>query len=376
MHVISRVAHNDVTLAGNFEGIKTRKFGIEIEMTGLTRCQAAKAISRVLGGDVVHEGGSYDKYIVKDSKNRDWSVVYDGSIRCYNADGDHASKSYSVELNSPVLEYEDIPLLQEVVRALRRAGGVTGPRYCAGTHIHISADDYTPQQIRNLVNIFASKEDFLWDALQVSSARESYCHKMNKQFIEDINRKKPKDMEEIKRLWYRGRMSEQFQHYSNSRYVICNLHSFFQHGHYEIRAYNGSLHAGEVRSQIVLALAISNAAMTKKYCSPHVSQSDNMRYSFRVWLLNLGLIGEEFKNYRTHLLKHLEGDIAWRHPEDGIAARAKLKEKRELERQAAREQRVELVSDNSTQVENVPEEHIEPSESECDEFEEEFEMSM
>lgn len=363
-------------MASNFEGIKTRKFGIEIEMTGLTRCQAAKAISRVLGGDVVHEGGSYDKYVVTDSKERNWSVVYDGSIRCYNANGDHASKSYSVELNSPVLEYEDIPLLQEVVRSLRKAGGVTGPRYCAGTHIHISADDYTPQQIRNLVNIFASKEDFLWDALQVSSARESYCHKMDKTFIEEINRKKPKDMEYIKRLWYHGRMSEQFQHYSTSRYVICNLHSFFQHGHYEIRAYNGSFHAGEVRSQIVLALAISNAAMTKKYCSPHVSQSDNMRYSFRVWLLGLGLIGDEFKNCRTHLLKHLDGDIAWRHPEDGIAARAKLKEKREAERQTARERRVEPVSDNSTQIENIPDENIEPSESECEDFEEDEEMDM
>jgi len=363
-------------LASNFEGIKTRKFGIEIEMTGLTRCQAAKAISRVLGSEVVHEGGSYDKYVVTDSKERNWSVVYDGSIRCYNANGDHASKSYSVELNSPVLEYEDIPLLQEVVRSLRKAGGVTGPRYCAGTHIHISADDYTPQQIRNLVNIFASKEDFLWDALQVSSARESYCHKMDKTFIEEINRKKPKDMEYIKRLWYHGRMSEQFQHYSTSRYVICNLHSFFQHGHYEIRAYNGSFHAGEVRSQIVLALAISNAAMTKKYCSPHVSQSDNMRYSFRVWLLGLGLIGDEFKNCRTHLLKHLDGDIAWRHPEDGIAARAKLKEKREAERQTARERRVEPVSDNSTQIENIPDENIEPSESECEDFEEDEEMDM
>ncbi len=345
-------------------------------MTGLTRCQAAKAISRVLGSEVVHEGGSYDKYVVTDSKERNWSVVYDGSIRCYNANGDHASKSYSVELNSPVLEYEDIPLLQEVVRSLRKAGGVTGPRYCAGTHIHISADDYTPQQIRNLVNIFASKEDFLWDALQVSSARESYCHKMDKTFIEEINRKKPKDMEYIKRLWYHGRMSEQFQHYSTSRYVICNLHSFFQHGHYEIRAYNGSFHAGEVRSQIVLALAISNAAMTKKYCSPHVSQSDNMRYSFRVWLLGLGLIGDEFKNCRTHLLKHLDGDIAWRHPEDGIAARAKLKEKREAERQTARERRVEPVSDNSTQIENIPDENIEPSESECEDFEEDEEMDM
>ena len=363
-------------MAGNFEGIKTRKFGIEIEMTGLTRCQAAKALSKILGGEVVHEGGTYDKYTVRDHNNRDWSVVYDGSINCYNSNGERASKSYSVEMNSPVLEYEDIPLLQEVVRALRRAGGVTGPRYCAGTHIHISADDYTPQQIRNLVNIFASKEDFLWDALQVSSAREGYCRKMDKEFIREINKKKPNDMETIKRLWYHGRMSEQFQHYSNSRYVICNLHSFFQHGHYEIRAYNGSLHAGEVRSQIVLALAISNAAMAKKYCSPHVSQSDNMRYSFRVWLLNLGLIGDEFKNCRTHLLKHLEGDIAWRHPEDGIAARAKLKEKREAERQAVPGLRVEPVSDNSTQAENVPEENNEPTESQCEGVEEELEMSM
>jgi len=30
-------------MAGNFEGIKNRRFGIEIEMTGITRCSAAKA---------------------------------------------------------------------------------------------------------------------------------------------------------------------------------------------------------------------------------------------------------------------------------------------------------------------------------------------
>ena len=67
-----------------------------------------------------------------DSKNRKWAIVYDGSINCYNANGEPASKSYSVEMNSPVLEYGDIPLLQEVVRSLRRAGGVTG-----GTNISI-----------------------------------------------------------------------------------------------------------------------------------------------------------------------------------------------------------------------------------------------
>ena len=362
-------------MANNFEGIKTRNFGIEIEMTGLTRCQAAKAISKVLGGSVSHDGGYYDKYSVTDEKYRKWSIVYDASIVCINKNGEVSGKAYSVELNSPVLEYEDIPLLQEVVRALRKAGGQCSPGYKCGTHIHISADDYTPKQIRNLVNIFASKEDFLWEALQVSHSREGYCEKIDRNFVEKLNRKKPQNMEGIKELWYRGNLDDQYRHYSNTRYKALNLHSFFQHGHYEIRCCNASLHAGEIRAQIVLALAISNAAMTKKYCSPHVSHSDNMRYSFRVWLLNLGLIGEEFKNCRSHLLKHLEGNIAWRHPEDAIAQRERLKQ----ERIAAREQAQAVVTAQTQESENVPYEYSEPTESECEEDESEeesFGMSM
>ena len=363
-------------MAGNFEGIKLRNFGIEIEMTGLTRCQAAKAIAKVLGGTPNHEGGSYDKYTVDDEQGREWSIVYDGSIKCVDANGNHASKSYSVELNSPVLGYEDIPLLQEVIRALRHAKGRCGPEYCCGTHLHISADDYTPQQIRNLVNIFASKEDFLWDALQVSSARSGYCAKSDPRFVEELNRKKPKTIEKIKELWYRGNMSEQYRHYSNTRYHALNLHSYFQHGHYEIRCCNASLHAGEVRAQIVLALAISNAAMTKKYCSPSVSHSDNMRYSFRVWLLNLGLIGDEYKNCRTHLLKHLNGNIAWRHPEDAIAQRERLRQERiaaceqEQRNEPPCDERVATVCDDRQEVEETPDENLEAAVSDCDDFEE------
>ena len=100
----------------------------------------------------------------------------------------------------------------------------------------------------------------------------------------------------------------------------------------------------------MLALAINNAAMTKKYCSPRVSYSDNMRYSFSVWLLNLGLIGEEYKNYRTHLLKHLSGNIAWRHPEDALKQRERLKQ----ERITAREQRVEPMNEVLEQSDNDP----------------------
>ena len=78
-----------------------------------------------------------------------------------------------------------------------------------------------------------------------------------------------------------------------------------------------------------------------------------------------------------HLLSHLSGNIAWRHPEDAIAQRERLKQKRI----AAREQRVEPVNEVQELNENIPDEISEPSESECEVFEEyeeneDMEMAM
>lgn len=353
-------------MSGNFDGIKTQKFGVEIECTGLTRAAAAKAIGRIFDSVPEHFGGGYDKYHICDNKNRKWAVVYDSSIRRVDRNGGNASREYAVEIVTPVLEYEDIPLMQEVVRAVRKAGGVTGADYNCGIHIHIDGAPYTAQSLRNLVNIFASKENFLFDMLQVSPQREGYCQKVDRDFLEKLNKQKPKTIEEIQKLWYRGDMNEVHHHYSSTRYKACNLHSFFANGHWEMRACNSSLHAGVIRSYVTLALAISNAALTKKFCSPHISESDNLRYSARVWLINLGLNGGEFKNCRKHLISHLDGCISWRHPEDAIAQREQLKQ----ERIAAREQRVEAVSEVQEQCENIPDES---DEAVRNDFEEEYE---
>ena len=70
-------------MAGNFDGIRQRNFGIEIEMTGLTRCQAAKAIAKVLGGSPNHVGGSYDKYTVEDSAEViSWTEISEITLLC------------------------------------------------------------------------------------------------------------------------------------------------------------------------------------------------------------------------------------------------------------------------------------------------------
>lgn len=365
-------------MSGNFEGIKMQRYDVEVECTGLTREAAAKAISKVLGGSPRHFGGSYDRYDVYDNKDRCWKIMSDASIRCTNKNGNPETRKYSVELVTPILEYEDMATLQEVVRSIRRSSGVCNES--TGIHIHIDFEPYDARTLRNLVNIFASKEDMLYQALQVNSNRENtYCKKVDKRFLEELNKKKPKDLQTIKRLWY-GDNSDYHSHYDLSRYRCLNLHPVFTDNNIEVRAFNSSLNAGVLRAYISLVLVVSNQALTQKSASPRVTQSENPRYTFRCWLIRIGLNGPEFKNCRKHLLSHLEGNIAWLHPEDAIKQRERLK----AERIAAREQRVDPTAEVRQEIENVPNEDLEPTVSECEEvmeyedFEEEetLEMSM
>lgn len=96
-----------------------------------------------------------------------------------------------------------------------------------------------------------------------------------------------------------------------ARYAL-NLHSVFYHGTVEWRCFESTLHAGEVRADITLALAMSAQAINlEKTVARKTPVGDNPAFAFRTFLLRLGLIGPEYKNVRMHLLKRLPGDPAW-----------------------------------------------------------------
>jgi len=107
----------------------TTKFGIEIELTGITRDEAAKVVANYFSGTVTHTGDYYDTKKVTAPDGRIWKFMSDGSISCQKKQGRQkvaATRDYSVELVSPILTYrEDIKTLQELVRQLRHAGGFT-----------------------------------------------------------------------------------------------------------------------------------------------------------------------------------------------------------------------------------------------------------
>lgn len=184
-----------------------------------------------------------------------------------------------------------------------------------GMHVHVDASRHTPQSLKNALSIMYSKEDILFKALNVNEARvQRWCQKVREPMLEKI-RKLPANisMERLKQEWYGGQ-DESSDHYNWTRYYALNLHSVFYRGTLEWRCFESTLHAGKVRANITLALAISAQAINQSRTVMRKTEiSENPAFTFRTFLLRLGLIGPEYKNVREHLLANLPGDRAWRY---------------------------------------------------------------
>ena len=300
------------------EMLKSR-FGIEIEMTGITRSQAAEVVARTIGGTV--EQGPYDYYdkkIIKQADGRKWTVMSDGSIvtrrTIPNGGRESAGREYSVELVSPILTYnEDIEILQTIVRNLREAGAYANQRLQCGIHIHLDGEPHNAKTLTNFINIIASKNDLLYKALQITPERMRWCQKMDESLVDKIKRRRPKTEEQIRKIWYEGYGGFSTEHYHSSRYHFLNLHSYFTGNHtVELRGFNSELHAGKIRAYIVLALALNYQALTQSGASSRKPQTENEKFAMRTYLNRIGLIGDDYKACREHLYKHLDGVAAWR----------------------------------------------------------------
>ncbi len=305
----------------------TKRFGIEIELTGITKEIAANTLKKIVGGRLQHTRDSYDTIRVNATDGRTWKIMNDSSIRKENRWGHTEDRDYSVEFVSPILTSVDIDTIQEIVRALRAVGGKTNSS--CGIHIHLDGADHTVQSLKNFINIIASRNDLLYKALQIKTDRMRWCKKMDQRLIDEIQRKKPRTMQEIKDIWYNESNAGYHSHYDQSRYHFLNLHSYFEGNHtVELRGFNSTLHAGKVKAYILLALAINNQALKQKKATYRKTQEENEKFAMRIYLNRIGFIGPEYKNYREHLIKHLDGSAAWRFGSDDPRYKKNKKEEK------------------------------------------------
>ena len=286
--------------------LNEQTFGTELEYVRISRQKAAEAIQSVVGGQVRYAGGQYDAWECQAEDGRVWKCVNDSSLI-------DAPSNRRAEVVTPILKYEDIETLQQVVRALRHAGArATG---CCSQHVHLGMEDSTPEQVANLAKMFYKQEELILKALGTSDARlNQYTRRTDDTFIERISRRKPRTDSELNEAWF-GYRNPNPAHYDHSRYRDLNLANLWRIKTAEMRAAEGSTHAGEIKSVIIFCLALAVKAKNSKAASAAKREYNpaSTKYDFRVFLLRLGLSGKEFKNVRYHLLKRLPGSAAWKH---------------------------------------------------------------
>ena len=305
-------------------GMKAQTFGVEVEGNNITRQKAAQVAAGFFGtGRYANTAAAngYYTWSAWDAKGREWKFQRDISI--------HGPDDEKCELVTPILTYDDLETFLDLLRTLRHAGMKSSPDRGCGVHIHIGLKgtdgrNHDAKSLRNLANLMAAHEEQIGRAIWIAEDRVSgYCKVINKDFLTRLNAEKPKTMDELKKIWYEGNHAThgQNQHYNDSRYHMLNLHASFTKGTVEFRLFQfdnphgnskGGIHAGKMKAYIQLCLAMSEAAKTMKTCSPKKQQVENDKYAMRTWLIRMGMIGDEFKTAREHLMKKLTGNAAWR----------------------------------------------------------------
>ena len=306
--------------------MEKRTFGVELEFRGITRETAVKTVKHVLVNkeqmftceSIRSLNNCYSTLQVTDISGRNWSVQRDSSVA-----GDGGE---SCELVTPILRgTSDILLLQDVVRSIRKKGGRVN-KTC-GMHVHIGAKDYTPQNLRILSNMWHSRQPILYAGCLVNSENRNvnYCQPLSDDFIDRLNKIKPQDWLTFWQQWYydyEPRINNfadvnivSVRHYHDSRYHSLNLHSFNMRRTIEFRLFNGTLHAGKVKTAVQLCLALVCCAKEKTKATAKVPDvvRQNPAFAMRTWLNQLGLMGEEYKTLRHFMYLELPGNAAWRY---------------------------------------------------------------
>jgi hypothetical protein len=273
-------------------------FGIEIETKRINNLRAAQAIQAELGGILEHGRDYYQSVYVRLADGRKWRCMNDSSL-----------SGVSSEIVSPILQgREDVETVQRVVRALRRAGARCDEQ--CGIHVHVGAQGLTAKAVGNLAALVYSREELITRALGVHASRAArYCKATTEEKAKAL--KGAKTLSDANVAWY-GHNNPAPSHYDGTRYAGLNLHNVWFRGTVEFRWFNGTLHAGKVRSYIALCLglvAYAKSAKNIRVAKAAVSYDDAKWTMYRFLYHRLGLTGDYYKNVRDHLIAALPGSV-------------------------------------------------------------------
>ncbi len=242
-----------------------RKYGLEMEMTGITRKRAAELAAEQFGTTAAYsfEG---DKYSVVDTRGRTWTVLPCPGVRAERWQNNKmvgANQLYQVKVSTPLLYESDFETVEKILGRLETGGAVINESTGMAALLSTAGLDDWERFENNLDNLYRSRGALLQKAVGREFRR----------------------LAEFTRLEGQG--------------VIT------------MPLFPGSLDENEVRGYVQLAQCVVDFAAKSKRIWHKENDSPNEKFQLRTWLVRLGFVGEEFKYARKLLTENLSGNSAW-----------------------------------------------------------------
>lgn len=169
--------------------------------------------------------------------------------------------------------------------------------------IAITIEEHTGITLRNLINMIYSKQELIIKSLGISGEI------INEDFVKGINETEIHTLEEFKK------------EADNIGKDNCKGIEFdFDNKKISFKFLNEEADAEKIKAYTQFIELLDQSAKELKHASAKVSITDNPKFTFRVFLIRLGMVGDEYKTARKILLKNLEGNAAFRYgkPEKNI----------------------------------------------------------
>ncbi len=265
--------------------MKKHSFMLQMQVAGRERKEVAGIIAGHFGTQAAYKGAPGFEYLIAEPTGREWLVDKAGMIITQGAEEDHVAEMFAV-----------FKVLEE--------NGVTVVGQAA---VNIPTEGHSGVTLRNLVNILASKERLIAKAMGTPGMVF-----ISREMVEAVNTVRLKTVEDF--LEAAG--SEALPGLVITKDTIA------------LRCFAATLNPEAIQAYIQFVLAANKMAMAQKHSSPREMEPDNEKYHFRVWLLRLGFIGDEYSVARKLFLDRLSGNTAFKTVEQAEEAVKKRKLRR------------------------------------------------
>ena len=243
--------------------MRWKKYGIEMDMTGITRKAVAEVLAEQfqIATDFCLEDNGYH---VQDQNQRLWRILPSNNIKAEKYNGEKvvgANYMYQVKLLSPFLYENEFPMLEKTLEQLELRGAIVNESTKMNLFLDVSCIENWEKYQTNLENLYESKGELFQKALGVPFSQ-----------VADTSQK---------------------------------------NGIISFPYFKSTLHQKELLSNIQFAQIVSSFAENNRTVSQKKSENRNDKFRMRTWLVRAGMVGEEYKFARKMLTKNLEGNSAW-----------------------------------------------------------------